>query len=163
MRVARYVRAPEDIFGRLARLLQLCLLRWRPRALSTARPWIRPLGSLQRSYGRLKIGRVKPLAGFGDAAISPPVHGRDRARGFEWIADWMQDHWRVDGGDVASEPCGHEIIAGIDEAFPEMDRFPAALYRGGHFGGGEGAGVFALYANDAPSHSRINTGFRCAR
>jgi hypothetical protein len=54
---------------------------------------------------------------------------------------------------------GDDLIAGIDEVFPETDRFQAALYRGGHFS----AGVIALYTNDAPSHSRVNTGFRCAR
>jgi Sulfatase-modifying factor enzyme 1 len=82
---------------------------------------------------------------------------------FEWVADWMQDRSRVDNGDTSRALYGHDIIAGIDEAFPERDRFPAALYRGGHFVDDTGAGVFALYANDSPSHSRDNPGFRCAR
>jgi hypothetical protein len=82
---------------------------------------------------------------------------------FEWVADWSQDNSRIDQGDTASALYGNDALAGIDEALPETDRFPAALYRGGHFDDGAKAGVFALYANESPSVSKGNTGFRCAR
>lgn len=40
---------------------------------------------------------------------------------------------------------------------------PAALIRGGNFNNGTNAGVFALNANNAPSNSNNNIGFRCGR
>ena len=82
---------------------------------------------------------------------------------FEWVADWSQDNSRIDQGDTASALYGSDALAGIDEALPEADRFPAALYRGGHFDDGARAGVFALYANESPTVSKGNTGFRCGR
>ncbi|MCI0454842.1 MAG: SUMF1/EgtB/PvdO family nonheme iron enzyme, partial [Candidatus Dadabacteria bacterium] len=82
---------------------------------------------------------------------------------FEWVADWIQDNGDNDRGDVSTALYGMDLIFGIDEAFPEADRFPAALFRGGGFDFGASAGVFALVADVAPSVSGLSIGFRCAR
>ncbi len=82
----------------------------------------------------------------------------------EWVEDWIQDNSDIDGGFTSSALYGNDRIAGIDEASPDADRFPAALKRGGDFGDAGGfAGVFALFALNAPSHSDDDSGFRCAR
>ena len=82
---------------------------------------------------------------------------------WEWVADWIQDNSDSDGGSISTATYGSDLISGIDEAFPETDRFPAALIRGGYWAHGTLAGVFALNANDGPSHSTDGLGFRCAR
>ncbi|MFY9271269.1 MAG: SUMF1/EgtB/PvdO family nonheme iron enzyme [Candidatus Manganitrophaceae bacterium] len=82
---------------------------------------------------------------------------------WEWVADWMQDNSDSDGGDVSTAAFGSDGIFGIDEAFPQGDRFPAVLRRGGDWGLGTNAGVFALDASLGPSYSLLNIGFRCAR
>jgi len=62
------------------------------------------------------------------------------------------------------------MVFGIDEAFLQVDRFPAALLRGGSFIEGADAGVFALSAVFGPSvpaeafPSKVTPfGFRCGR
>ena len=72
----------------------------------------------------------------------------------EWVGDWMQDNSNSDGGSTSSADYGTDGIFGIDEAFPETDRLPAALIRGGDFNDGTSAGVFALGAVSAPSSAR---------
>jgi len=81
----------------------------------------------------------------------------------EWVGDWMQSNSDSDGGADSSANYGGDSIFGIDEAFPQTDRMPAALLRGGNFSAGESSGVFALWALDAPSGSNVDFGFRCAR
>jgi formylglycine-generating enzyme required for sulfatase activity len=49
---------------------------------------------------------------------------------WEWVADWIQDNSDSDGGVTSSATYGSDAIFGVDEAFPETDRFPAALIRG---------------------------------
>ncbi len=74
----------------------------------------------------------------------------------------MQDNGDSDGGSTSTALYGMDGIFGIDEAFPETDRFPAALIRGENFYGGSLDGVFALNASIA----LLLTGgfcFRCAR
>ena len=82
---------------------------------------------------------------------------------FEWVADWIQHNADIDGGSFSTALYGMDGIFGIDEASAFADRFPAALVRGGYFEHGPVAGVFALLADHAPSHSNNNFGFRCAR
>jgi formylglycine-generating enzyme required for sulfatase activity len=82
---------------------------------------------------------------------------------WEWVADWMQDNSDVDDGIGSTATYGTDYIYGVDEAFPVTDRFPAALIRGGYWGIGTDAGVFALNAFNGPSYSNISIGFRCAR
>ncbi len=82
---------------------------------------------------------------------------------FEWAADWIQDNSNSAGDGVSTALYGMDGIFGIDDAVPEDDEFPAALIRGGGFGDGSRAGVFALGAGVAPSVSSSDIGFRCAR
>lgn len=81
----------------------------------------------------------------------------------EWVADWTQANTRNDGGDVTRPEFGLDKITGIDEAAPESYRLPATLIRGGSYLDGDGAGVFALDAQNAPIRARATIGFRCAR
>jgi len=81
---------------------------------------------------------------------------------WEWVADWMQDI-DSDLGPISTAAYGDDEIFGVNDAFPEIDRFPAAIVRGGHFFNGTNAGVFALVASVGPSSSFHHTGFRCAR
>ncbi len=65
----------------------------------------------------------------------------------EWVADWIQDNSDSDGGSTSTATYGSDGIFGVDEAFSETDRFPAALLRGGNWNDGTAAGVFALFAD----------------
>ncbi len=82
---------------------------------------------------------------------------------WEWVADWIQDNSDIDEGSNSSATYGNDGVYGVDEALPTSDRFPAALIRGGYWGDGSDAGVFALDAVGGPSYSADNLGFRCAR
>ena len=75
---------------------------------------------------------------------------------WEWVEDWVP----------ASTTCVNALyaedfncLAGASTTFG-----PGALVRGGGFGSGAVAGVFALNANNVPSSSfSFTVGFRCAR
>lgn len=75
----------------------------------------------------------------------------------EWVADWGDDgtgcvNWSSGfGGDLS-------CIGG--NAAPAL---PGAVFRGGYWAEGAGAGVFAILAFTAPRDSDVNIGFRCAR
>jgi len=100
----------------------------------------------------------------------------------EWVADWIQG---VDATqyDVALNPSGNatinspnynsgdlgtnydnDVAAGTQRSTGNSgpENFPAAVYRGGGFGGG---GVFTFNSTYAPSYTPANgvVGFRCAR
>lgn len=82
---------------------------------------------------------------------------------WEWVEDWEQDNDDIDAGSTSTTPLyGNDFVEGVDEAFPEADRFPAAIIRGGAFFAGPGAGVFAFAAVHSPSDVPVNIGFRCA-
>ena len=86
----------------------------------------------------------------------------------EWVEDWIQHNDDMDTVEFSTPLYGEDRIAGIDEPLfqGEGAGFPAALTRGGCFGGGECggtlAGVFHLSADGAPSFSDVGGGFRCA-
>jgi hypothetical protein len=83
---------------------------------------------------------------------------------WEWVEDWMQDNDHSDGGSQSSDLYGNDLILGMDDAHPLIDRFPPALFRGGGlFPNVSFAGVFALFADSAPSFSGPDFGFRCAK
>ncbi len=82
---------------------------------------------------------------------------------WEWVADWMQNNSGADNGYVSTPTYGNDFIRGIDETYPEGDRFPGALIRGGDASDRSGAGVFALETYYAPSAWVSIIGFRCAR
>ncbi|HWP92665.1 MAG TPA: SUMF1/EgtB/PvdO family nonheme iron enzyme [Thermodesulfobacteriota bacterium] len=83
---------------------------------------------------------------------------------WEWVGDWIQDNSDNDRGDIPSSlDYGNDLIFGVDEAFPELERFPAALFRGSNMAFGTGAGVFALDARFGPTFSFGGLGFRCAK
>lgn len=86
---------------------------------------------------------------------------------WEWVGDWMQGNtapWAPSSGD-AGTGYGSDWMNGTNPAANQGDgqNLPAALIRGGYYVSGANAGVFALFAADAPSHSGIGIGFRCAR
>ena len=81
----------------------------------------------------------------------------------EWVADWIQNNSDSPGDDVSDALYGGDEIAGIDDAAPVTDEFPAALFRGGAYPNTTFAGVFALDATSAPSVQAGVIGFRCAR
>lgn len=89
----------------------------------------------------------------------------------EWVADWIQGNsspWSptVDPvNDVTSPTYGDDLMWGTNPAQFQGNgqSFPAALARGGDFQGQTGAGVFALFALDAPSFAFEGIGFRCGR
>lgn len=76
---------------------------------------------------------------------------------WEWVADWVPrastcGNW---GAGFGSDLGCMDGAAGDD--------LPGALRRGGHFGDGTSAGVFAVYGLDQPSDSHDGIGFRCGR
>jgi formylglycine-generating enzyme required for sulfatase activity len=89
----------------------------------------------------------------------------------EWVADWVQGNngssWSptVDPNNLTSGTYGDDLMWGTNPAEFQGggQNFPAALVRGGDFRGQTGAGVFALFAIDAPSFSFDGVGFRCGR
>ena len=82
---------------------------------------------------------------------------------WEWVADWMQDNSNSNAGDISSATYGNDGIYGMDDAYPETNRFPAALKRGGYWNSGTTAGVFAMEGMLGPSESSSFIGFRCGR
>ena len=94
----------------------------------------------------------------------------------EWVADWYvagtnYTNSGTDGTSYTNWPTGTEY--GSDSTWnvggrayngtAYVDGLPAAARRGGYWGGGAGAGVFAFYADYAPSGSHSSRGFRCCR
>ena len=93
---------------------------------------------------------------------------------WEWTADWMlagtnYTNSGADGTQYNNWPAGY----GGDRTFNVGGRafngsvwangVPAAVLRGGAWGDGAGAGVFAFSASDGPSLWLTNVGFRCGR
>jgi formylglycine-generating enzyme required for sulfatase activity len=75
----------------------------------------------------------------------------------EWVADWI----------VEAKDC-------IDPIFPatgdlncmgnvDPTKGPAAIHRGGHFGSGTDAGVFAIEGDNPANQAADTRGFRCRR
>jgi formylglycine-generating enzyme required for sulfatase activity len=103
----------------------------------------------------------------------------------EWVADWIQgpgvnDHavlnvWQPNSSSTANPMYGNDNLSGINAAFYDqspqtgapppvgMNPFPAGIDRGGYWLGGDGDGVFTLYANHNPASLNNARGFRCAR
>ncbi len=75
---------------------------------------------------------------------------------WEWVADWVP---RSTGCTGSWSPFSDDVqcLAGA-----ATDGAPGALHRGGDFGFGTGAGVFAVVGNVAPSSAFRNVGFRAA-
>lgn len=103
----------------------------------------------------------------------------------EWVADWIQgpgvnDHavlnvWGPNSSTQANSMYGNDSIGGINAAYYDrspqtgepspvgMNPLPAGIGRGGQWLEGDGAGVFALYANHNPASMNNARGFRCAK
>ena len=83
----------------------------------------------------------------------------------EWVEDWADNN--------GTSPCTDWTttagIAGTDNSCfggpggSGSNALPAALIRGGFWGDGDRAGVFAVFAHVAPSAPGSFIGFRCAR
>ena len=87
----------------------------------------------------------------------------------EWTADWMHGAngslWDPSTS-TAGSGYGDDLMSGTNPAANQgtnSSGFPAAIYRGGAYAGGSGAGVFSVVSNAAPSFKGANVGFRCAR
>lgn len=73
----------------------------------------------------------------------------------EWVADWDE----VSGG---TDTWVNNDLASIGGDGTDTHQ-PSALLRGGSFGDGVYAGVFAVDASNSPSNANSAIGFRCAR
>lgn len=76
---------------------------------------------------------------------------------WEWVADWVPR-----ASTCGNWGAGFEFDLGCMDG-AAGDDLPGALRRGGHFGDGSSAGVFAVYGLDQPSDSHDGIGFRCGR
>lgn len=87
---------------------------------------------------------------------------------WEWVGDWIQGsstNWNPSTGNAGMD-YGTDYMLGTNPAFYQgtnSTNFPSAPIRGGSWGNGAFAGVFALYADNGPSYSFNSIGFRCAR
>lgn len=76
---------------------------------------------------------------------------------YEWVEDWVPE----------STECVDEFFSGTDDADclagASTSLGPGALLRGGDFGLGTGAGVFAVDGFSPPSDASSHFGFRCGR
>jgi formylglycine-generating enzyme required for sulfatase activity len=107
----------------------------------------------------------------------------------EWVADWIQGpgtaasggfyvtgDWNPTWLSKSSKDYGNDWIGGINEAVHaeapqtgpnsykgDPDAMPAAIVRGGNWGGQDLDGVFFLDASHTPTSLDNATGFRCAR
>jgi formylglycine-generating enzyme required for sulfatase activity len=85
---------------------------------------------------------------------------------WEWVADWQQGsgpNSNADNGTAASAVFGDDGQYSVAPATHQGTgaALSAAMARGGHFGDGVMAGVFAVYLSEAPSASGPSVGFRC--
>ncbi len=76
---------------------------------------------------------------------------------WEWVADWGPASTRA----VPAVFDGTEDVNLMGGA--RTTRGPGALVRGGHFGNGTAAGVFAVVGISEPSDANSSIGFRCVR
>lgn len=101
----------------------------------------------------------------------------------EWVADWIQGPganvgaivptWSPNSFVYALPAYGNDHIGAINDAFNDApltgsapakeNPMPAAIYRGGFWLGGDGDGVFTLYAGLTPASLNNALGFRCAK
>ena len=79
---------------------------------------------------------------------------------WEWVADWDEAAW--DCANWSASLGSDRTCVGRGSGEPSS-RFPGALYRGGYFGSGSDAGVFAVHVLSLPSSSSGVIGFRGAR
>src|SRR5262245_56855239 len=83
---------------------------------------------------------------------------------WEWVADWADKN-----NAACTDWTSQTGIAGGDfscfggNGSGTVNQIPGALLRGGNFGLGSKAGVFAVFASFDPSFSVVSFGFRCAR
>jgi len=75
---------------------------------------------------------------------------------WEWVADWVPRSTTCGGSWSFSDD--HQCFLGAATSGE-----PGALFRGGAFGNGTDAGVFAVDGFDPPSHTSSSLGFRCGR
>jgi formylglycine-generating enzyme required for sulfatase activity len=82
----------------------------------------------------------------------------------EWVADWA-DRANVGCTDWTSQTgiAGGDFSCFGGDGSGASNQIPGALIRGGGWGGGTNAGVFAVFGFDDPSISGDGIGFRCAR
>ena len=92
---------------------------------------------------------------------------------WEWVADWHQagmtrqttDGQEASGvwGSAYGDDSTWNVNGAAYDGTAYTDGLPAAALRGGHWGNGSWAGVFALRLSSGPSHSSNGKGARCCR
>ena len=79
---------------------------------------------------------------------------------WEWVADWVPPATTCSAALFGTEDFNCMTIDPLGIFTPTG---PAALFRGGSFGSGPNAGVFAVLAGDRPSSVIEDVGLRCGR
>jgi len=80
----------------------------------------------------------------------------------EWVADWIQGDGPFSTAYFAGAGYGGDAVHAYDSS-NSSNNFPAAVYRGGAYGAGTAAGIFAFFSSQAPDASADVIGFRCAK
>ena len=80
----------------------------------------------------------------------------------EWVADWVQGDGAFATTYTAGAGYGNDAVHAYNSA-SSSNNFPAAVYRGGAYGAGTAAGVFAYFSSQAPDTPAAVIGFRCAK
>ncbi len=80
----------------------------------------------------------------------------------EWVADWVQGDGPFSTAYTAGATYGGDAIHAYNSS-NGSNNFPAAVYRGGAYGAGAAAGIFAFFSSQAPDAPAAVIGFRCAK
>jgi formylglycine-generating enzyme required for sulfatase activity len=136
-----------------------------PVGINSAAGQCNTLGSGVRANGRAArpdlVGPLPPSMFCVSAAGAENMIGNL----WEWTAEWdaglgnamPRSTWPASYNDditaniSSSANTGPSVILGL----------PSAVLRGGHYGDGPGAGIFATNLNDSPAYSGVDKGFRC--
>jgi formylglycine-generating enzyme required for sulfatase activity len=82
---------------------------------------------------------------------------------WEWVEEWTGGVGRNEGQFLSNAEYGNDWFEGFVDAEHQGDgrAMPGAWLRGGGFGQGTRAGVFAVFASAAPAADTGDIGFRC--